>query len=161
MITTFIKYNETFYQFLYKKSIESPHWHQETAIKREIHQYIRGIPAICIDSLCNCCRNIDGMLPKGPYPPCLRVADRALLTGHPRYMNSFLPVLHQNSLLGRGCPEIRTLGQRPSEYEDGLSWYRDFHYKDDRVVRPSNLYNENPYTGKAVSWYWDGCLIYG
>ena len=30
-------------------------------------------------------RYIDGILPKGPYPPCLRVADRALLAGYPRY----------------------------------------------------------------------------
>ena len=29
---------------------------------------------------------IDGILPKGPYPPCLRMADRALLTGYPRHM---------------------------------------------------------------------------
>ena len=43
---------------------------------------------------CNCVRIsvyimstalIDGILPKGPYPPCLRLADRALLTRHPRY----------------------------------------------------------------------------
>ena len=29
--------------------------------------------------------HIDGILPKGPYPPCLRMADRALLAGYPRY----------------------------------------------------------------------------
>ena len=28
----------------------------------------------------------DGILPKGPYPPCLRMADRALLAGYPRYI---------------------------------------------------------------------------
>ena len=27
----------------------------------------------------------DGILPKGPYPPCLRMADRALLAGYPRF----------------------------------------------------------------------------
>ena len=26
----------------------------------------------------------EGILPKGPYPPCLRMADRALLAGYPR-----------------------------------------------------------------------------
>ena len=25
---------------------------------------------------------VDGILPKGPYPPCLRMADRALLAGY-------------------------------------------------------------------------------
>ena len=33
---------------------------------------------------------IDGILPKGPYPPCLRMADRALLAGYPRYMSFIL-----------------------------------------------------------------------
>ena len=28
----------------------------------------------------------DGILPKGPYPPCLRMADRTLLAGYPRIM---------------------------------------------------------------------------
>ena len=30
--------------------------------------------------------DIDGILSKGPYPPCLRMADRALLAGYPRYI---------------------------------------------------------------------------
>ena len=29
--------------------------------------------------------DIEGILPKGPYPPCLRMADKALLAGHPWY----------------------------------------------------------------------------
>ena len=28
---------------------------------------------------------IEGILPKGTYPPCLRMADKALLAGYPRY----------------------------------------------------------------------------
>ena len=30
--------------------------------------------------------NNEGILPKGSYPPCLGMADRALLAGHPQYM---------------------------------------------------------------------------
>ena len=30
--------------------------------------------------------DIKGILPKGPYPPCLRMADRALLAGYPQYV---------------------------------------------------------------------------
>ena len=30
---------------------------------------------------------VDGILPKGPYPPCLRMADMALLAGYPRCVN--------------------------------------------------------------------------
>ena len=33
---------------------------------------------------------IEGILPKGPYPPCLRMADRALLAGYPRYKGNRL-----------------------------------------------------------------------
>ena len=30
---------------------------------------------------------IEGILPKGPYPPCLRMADKALLAGYPLYLS--------------------------------------------------------------------------
>ena len=33
------------------------------------------------------CIYIERILPKGPYPPFLRIADRALLAGYPRYDN--------------------------------------------------------------------------
>ena len=35
-------------------------------------------------------QHIDGILPKGPYPPCLRMADRALLAGYPRYVKKWV-----------------------------------------------------------------------
>ena len=38
-------------------------------------------------------------------------------------------------------------------------WY--FHYKDKIVVRPSCLYNGNPYPGKTASLYWDGFHVPG
>ena len=34
----------------------------------------------------NICSYIEDILPKGPYPPCLHVADRDLLAGYPRIM---------------------------------------------------------------------------
>ena len=43
-----------------------------------------------------------------------------------------------------------------SQYKDSLSRYSDSHYKDKLVVRLSNLFNGNPYTGKMTSLYWDG-----
>ena len=42
------------------------------------------------------------------------------------------------------------------QYKDRLSWYRDSHYNDKTVVRPSFLYNGNLYTCKIASIYWDG-----
>ena len=34
--------------------------------------------------------DVDGILPKGSYPPCLRMADRALLAGYPRRLGLLL-----------------------------------------------------------------------
>ena len=34
----------------------------------------------------------DGILPIGPYPPCLRMADRALLAGYPRRAPRYQPI---------------------------------------------------------------------
>ena len=47
---------------------------------------------------------IGSILPKGPYPPCLRMADRALLAGYPQYvevqLSRYIPEfnLHHNKL---------------------------------------------------------------
>ena len=41
---------------------------------------------------------IDGILPKGPYPPCLRMADRALLAGYHRNVSGI------SGLGGNGNP---------------------------------------------------------
>ena len=44
----------------------------------------------CISMMCgplNLCKkvlDIDGILPKGPYPPCLRMADRTLSARYPQ-----------------------------------------------------------------------------
>ena len=35
---------------------------------------------------CKVVMNVDDILLKGPYPPCLRMADRAFLAGYPRYV---------------------------------------------------------------------------
>ena len=43
---------------------------------------------------------IEGILPKGPYPPCLRMADRALLAGYPRNRCLFYP--HETRPLLKG-----------------------------------------------------------
>ena len=51
------------------------------------------------------------------------------------------------------------LQQAPFQYKDHLYWYGDFHYKDKTVMRPSYLYNDNPYTGKTTSLYWGDPLI--
>ena len=40
-------------------------------------------------------------------------------------------------------------------YIDRLSKYMDSYYTDETVVRPSYLYNGNPYTGKMTSLHWD------
>ena len=46
----------------------------------------------------------------------------------------------------------------PPQYNDSLSRYRDSHFKDKTVVRPSYLQHGDPYTGNAYP-YWDGPLV--
>ena len=48
---------------------------------------------------------IEGILPKWPYPPCLRMADRALLAGYPR--NVWIEMLHppNDRWITDGAPE--------------------------------------------------------
>ena len=41
-------------------------------------------------------RHIDGILPKGPYPPCLRMADRALLAGYPQHLVAITEYWHRH-----------------------------------------------------------------
>ena len=47
--------------------------------------------------------NIEGILPKGPYPSCLRMADRALLAGYPQYDLTVPVVCQQIKLLLFHC----------------------------------------------------------
>ena len=42
-----------------------------------------NLVALLVFGVAHC--HIEGILPKGPYPPCLHMADRALSTGYPRY----------------------------------------------------------------------------
>ena len=37
--------------------------------------------------------HIEGILPKGPYPPYLRMADRAHLAGYPRYIHRQIGII--------------------------------------------------------------------
>ena len=32
--------------------------------------------------------DFEGILPKGPYPPCLRMTDRGLLAGYPQFVST-------------------------------------------------------------------------
>ena len=52
---------------------------------RTLHEFAHDARALlCFDTLCMIPRmyaHFEGILPKGPYPPCLRMSDRALLAG--------------------------------------------------------------------------------
>ena len=62
--------------------------------------------------------HIDGILPKGPYPPCLRMADRALLAGYPRYMNTVSVPFYNNVVFnGRYIKSTLTQFDSFSSYE--------------------------------------------
>ena len=44
-----------------------------------------------------CKHQIVGIMPTGPYPPCLRIADRALLAGYPRNQHYVSTVWYQDT----------------------------------------------------------------
>ena len=46
----------------------------------------QSIAVSCDHMVLSCITDIDDILPKGPYPPCLRMADNALLAGYPRFI---------------------------------------------------------------------------
>ena len=59
--------------------------------------------------------NIEGILPKGPYPPCLRMADRVLLAGYPRNQVALPPLCRikpTNMEIISDSPLTITMGQR-------------------------------------------------
>ena len=60
---------------------------------------------------------------------------------------------HAQYLRKDGSPWGR-LNIRMSSYQ-----YRDSHYKDKTVSRPSYLYNGNTISGKTTSFYWKGVLV--
>ena len=45
-----------------------------------------------------------GILLKGPYPPCLRMADRALLAGHPGWEGWLEDSLHKGPVMQKAFP---------------------------------------------------------
>ena len=51
-----------------------------------VYFFVQSMPAFCDTNRFN--QQIDGILLKGPYPPCLRMADRALLAGYQRNQTS-------------------------------------------------------------------------
>ena len=64
---------------------------------------------------------IDGILPKGPYPPCFRMADRALLEGYPLYMVEW-------SLSWKRCYICNVISYwlRPYSYIENRIWVRSW-----------------------------------
>ena len=55
---------------------------------------------------------------------------------------------------------LRLLPGPRLDIKERLSRYRDSHYIDKMVTRPSYLYDVNLYTGKVASLYWDSPLIF-
>ena len=95
--------------------------------------------------------HIDSILPKGPYPPCLRMADRALLTGYPRYMliccNCFQQLMHRSlcnyKMLSERCNPLSRINcsRQPIRHIPyQLSWDRwNFYHKQCQCITHENL----------------------
>ena len=72
--------------------LQCTHRHANPADGRPITLTHKQVLRRYTDGLINTARwimkkrtHIDGILPKRPYPPCLRMADRTVLAGYPRY----------------------------------------------------------------------------
>ena len=73
--------------------------------------------------------HIEGILPKGPYPPCLRMAGRALLAGYPRYVileRFFLMKLHirvHAEKSNDGTQKFRKYFMKNIQWYEIVNWY--------------------------------------
>ena len=84
-------------------------------------------------------RHVQGILPKRPYPPCLRMADRALLAGYPRCMgNTSLIVIASQELL---YWEMSSGNQHWDDYLGTLSY---------NPVSATHLKTKHPYWDSKV-----------
>ena len=76
----------------------------------------------------------EGILPKGPYPPCLRMADRALLAGYPRFLYA-KPLLWRPShssptpgwLYGGDRALINPITEEVPEEDGIMAWIQTIH----------------------------------
>ena len=117
-----------------------------------------------------------GILPKGPYPPCLRMADRALLAGYSRYddgckecnshNNTQWIAASRNRNLGHGSSTVRMNDYAHSSHSYVLLWFfkdRLYHILQGQftgtwviIQLPCAYYvaMENmKYVGKYSRWY--------
>ena len=72
------------------KHFELNFWRAWMIIFKFDHKWLRTFAFIEPLSSNTCLAYIEGTLPKGPYLPCLHMADRALWAGYPRYVNAKL-----------------------------------------------------------------------
>ena len=73
-----------------------------------------GHESITMDS-----RYINGILPKGPYPPCIGMADRALLAGYHRYHGQIKHNIEHNTK-GRKFDFIQTMNSQKTSQSSTL-----------------------------------------
>ena len=65
-------------------------------------------------------KHVEGILPKGPYPPCLRMADRALLAGYPRCLPCVAQVVDSSDVLIQVLDCRDPMGTRSKHIEEYL-----------------------------------------
>ena len=78
---------------------------------------------------------IDSILPKGPYPPCLRMADRALLAGFPRYIYIYGHI-YMDIYTG---VFIFLPSTRQKQFWQSFSWLKSDHFTQQTVKSPCLL----------------------
>ena len=93
--------------------------------------------------------HIEGILPKGPYLPCLRMADRALLAGYPQYMKINCEMCKYKNTTHHEKKIIANVIQSKVKYQTKIKWFSmqltcNWHNLQDRRWTPTNLRSINP-----------------
>ena len=105
---------------------------------------------------------LNGILPKGPYPPCLRMADRAILAGYPwtakvwKWISNLIPhlimdVIHAVDWWSQVRPQRSSVIMNPHIQIHLLEKHcpLKFQWFSFLVDSKSSML-------KSVAWYWTG-----
>ena len=79
---------------------------------------------------------IDGIPPKAPYPPCLRMADRALLAGYPRNVVLKMLSRHQQARYWPTSP--------------GIFWFLNVRNFPDDILKHFFFFTENVWISNTI-----------
>ena len=91
---------------------------------------------------------IDGILPKGPYPACIRVADRALLAGYPRYMVC--------TFVATSRPELDNQDFENNTFDSFFNYTVSILFQSHWILLLRVHLTSRPAKVRVMAWRWSG-----